>query len=587
MNKKITLFTILLILNIGHGPAMSVDALGSTMGTEVIILEKDNDADDLIDVLFVGAEFDVQENINLDIYVNFYINDTYNWLFDYSNHFDIDVMGTQEISVEIKGSNLYDLNFTGDIKIEVVSFIAAADGSDSDWFYTDSQYYYFNYLNFELPPLVLNSYSIYFEDIYDYDTQSTGTDGLYDAIVVEFDFTSSMDAIINLWGSVSSTSWYNDNWYDDFANYYWDNTVTTGTNIISLYFAPGDLFNMSDSVDLRFDIDYELYEVDNEGYWDQLYYNHIEFYSNVNGYEFAPPVYQITSSIDVEYVDSDSNGLFDQIDISFGIMTQIEFRLNLWINIYHEDNEGYRDYLVHSYDDQEISSGLQLLTLNFDSVYLGQIDDLDNLFIQFGGEITYYDDQLSYYLSLEDISLGVSTDEFDLAPVYFDLDSLVIEGRNYNETTHEAPFDYLYTSIILVVDQAAQVDTWFSLNVMDSYRFDSGYHDYYEIGTYTVEFGISGSELYNTYTSGDAWYYLNGHAYSDTFDFELIGLDDDIFFDSNDFKPDGEYTDTKNPDYYDDQTDDGEDGPSLDLPAPSIYLGIITLAALVIIRKKK
>lgn len=582
MKIRIGIVIVFLIFSIAvQSPtAIKINDLGSSMGTEVIIDEEDKNDNGLIDVLFVGAEFEIQENVYLDIYVYFYADPEFNQIYEESRHFFIEQMGIQDIFIDIQGSDLYELNFTVNLEIVVEAYIEVEDGSSSSWFSTDISAYYLDYNNFDPPVIVVNSHNVYFEDIYDYNTQSRGTDGLYDAIVVELSVTATISSNINMWGDVWSTS-ESDVWYNDHA-YIYDETQTTkiGINIYYLYFASGNLFNMSDAVELDFNINFELYDTDAQGNWNQLFHTNYNFNEIVDGTEFAPPVYQLTSSIDIEYVDSNSNGLYDQIDVSFGIIAQISFRFNIWMEIYYE-TEGYRDYITSHYEEFEISPGIQTLTITFDDVYLGQNDFSDNLYLQLGGEVFYYDDKLNYYLNLDDIQLDVSTSEFDLAPVYLDLDSFIIEGRNYDGNL-EAPYDYLYASILLFVDEAAQVDTWFDINLDNNQWFTSNYYDFYEIGTYTVEFGISGSMLYDTHTAGDSWCYLDGHVTSESFDFQLNDIEMNYYFDSENFKPDGEYTDIM-----DDVVEDNDGKPSLDLPSPSLYLSIFALAAIIILRKKR
>jgi hypothetical protein len=583
MNTKVILFVILLLFGVGHVPALTIDALGSSMGTEVIIQEEDKNDNGLIDVLFVGAEFDIQENVNLDIYVYFYENIYFELIYEESRHFFIDQMGVQDIFVDIQGSDLYELNYTVGLEVVVEAYIVVEDGSSSSWFSTDISAYYLDFNNFDPPAIVVNSHDIYFEDIYNYDTQSQGTDGLYDVIVVEISTTATISSNLNMWGNVYSTWSENDVWYDDHAYNYDDNLITkVGINIFYLYFAPGNLFNMSDSVELQFDISFELYESDTQGYWNQLFYTNYQFNEIVDGTQFAPRVYHLTSSIGIEYIDSDSSGLYDQIEITFGLMAQIPFRLNIWMEIYVKDSEDYYDNLANHYEDFEISAGLQTITLTFESVYLGQNDYSDNLFLQFGGEVLYNDDKLNYYLSIGDIQLDVSTDEFDLAPVYFDPDSFIIEGRNYDNTL-EAPYDYLYASIVLIVNEAAQVDTWFNINLINNQWFDAYQHNFYEIGTYGIEFGISGAKLYDTHVVGESWCHFAGYVNSDSLDFQLNDIEMNYYFDSEDFKSDGEYTDTMEGD----RTDDDDGQPTLDLPSPSLYLSIFGFVAIVVIRKKR
>jgi hypothetical protein len=444
-----------------------------------------------------------------------------------------------------------------------------------------------HYQSLDETPLILNSYRVFFEDFYNYDNLSTGTDGLWDAIVVEMNFSIDILAILSLDGVVWSTGDH-DFWYEDGSLPHDGIQINSlGIHIISIYFSPGNLFTMGDSIDLEFEINYGLYDVDDEGNWIDYAYDNIGFAHTVDGTEFAPPIFDITSDLEYDFIDSDSNELFDQIKITFQLMVYTDVSIHFWLDFFNQNNEDPMQ-LIFTGKIIDFYAGLHNLSLTIDSVFLGQFDITDNIFLELAGESVYYNNRMDIYNNLDVIPLDANTNEFDFPPVYFVFGSKIAEGR-YNDQD-QTTFDYLYVSIDLIVDKKAWVEIQIDLYIPDDYWFSEYYSEEYNVGNYTLKLIVEGNELYNLNAEGDAWIYYFGIAYSDSFDYFLPTQEYKFNFNNADFNPESVY-DPSDDDTSTDETtnaNNGTNAPGLDIiPAPSVYLSLLGLVAIVVIRKKR
>ena len=263
--------------------------------------------------------------------------------------------GLQKITLKFSGYDIYKKGVNGPFSLDYVDLDDEEGNREVDHrhnAYTTSFYYY---MDFDKPPADLTgSYS-------ECGIDADG-DGKYDYLTID------------VWVSVKEVGYYNlQGWLDDChgygINYDWNGTyLKVGLQKLTLEFNGYEIYRYGASGFFSLGhvklLDDDWNAVDDK--WD-VYSTSYFAYT-----DFDKPPIDLTGAYADYGVDTDGNGKYDYFVVEVGVNVKEAGTYHVSGNVYDNENE----YITGDWDETELSTGLQKLTLKFEGceIYRNGVD---------------------------------------------------------------------------------------------------------------------------------------------------------------------------------------------------------------------
>lgn len=568
---------------------------------------EDTDLDFLHDWLNLIIELDVQNLTEYELDYNIYDNATNNYLYGGYSYFDTTYYGIQSISVPIEGHHFYDLKMTGYIKINVYLY------ETQNWTYLGQHelVLWINSSDFELPPVIIDESTItvtYFD--IETSTNQTIANGDADLIFVDFIYQQQITGYFDTNGEYYTGYQY------IYSNNYGDGLekaagVYSGRLIFDVETLSNyGLFNLDFSIYGSF-----YYNNSNNYYYTQTMY----FTRTTTGSMFEPPIYTI-DFYGYFFVDTDGNSLIDGIEVQFNIDARKSIILDMYVELeFYDGNNWFYPYYS---SEINVTAEPNIISFTIDVTMLYQESPFDSFDLYFSGDIYNYWNSFSLHNYTYWNNIAIAHPNYDKPVVYIEYLTFT-PGYNQGSTValDGTGYDFLMVNITVSIKIASAFNYY--LDFYDeftyNYFFSSSSYVDITIGTSTFTTFVDAS-LLSTIASGN----FTVHTYGEVYDTAKGLYFDDwhrsyYAFNSTEFNPTGYYVEPTTPvDPRPEPTDPTDtdptktdpintnvetnttdalngtesteatpDVPVLDLPAPSLYLSLLSIFTVVVILRKR
>ncbi len=559
---------------------------------------------DFIEVQFTAeltkpGDFSVYGNI--DVYMNGSYLESLNYMsYDifnttagvYSGSLNYSAYGLQEynsiltFNINIYGSYLYDYNS----------------------YYTPSNTTVITALSgiFEKELFVLNSVSINFLDI---DTGFYVSSPTYSADFIEitYDVTVNKPGFFELFSTINVyVAGYYMEFLDSFDNFSMNVTSAGNFTGTSLVYAAG-LQSYYAYLDLNVESQGSFFIQDGTSYYLQPYPT---WFYNVSSDIFESIYYTLTYNT-LYPVDLDGNGLIDHynIDLTLYAYRDIYFSYSLTLNVYDINNMSYS---ASSYAyDQYYNSGIYYLNISVSTSFFDQGYYQSNIDLYIDEYLYFNNNTSNTYYNFQFFNFYIGTNQYDNPEVYIRPYDVYIAPVNVPDSQMK---DYLIFNTTIEVKEFGNLDVYLDIKTETDYFVGSYFYNMMNIapGIYNIGFIIGGDILHNSFSDGNFTFTIGASLNTGT-----NYYDDQIsigyfinYMDWNQNYPNPPNADPSDPpsddpsDPSDTASDDPtaddtstnnnesdtstDDVPTLDLPAPSFYISLLSLfSVIVLIRKRR
>lgn len=452
----------------------------------------------------------------------------------------------------------------------------------------------------ELPPVFINETTItvtYFD--IETSTNQTFPNGVVDLIFVDFEYTQQVTGYFNAYGD----------YYDGYGDYSYSGSANDGERVAGTYtyrltFGIETLSTFG-SVLLDFTIYGSLYYNNSYNYYDVPY---MYFERMTTGAMFEAPVYTL-DYYGYNFVDYDGNLLIDAIEVQFYVNARKSFTLDMYVDL--EFFDGYDWFYSYSSGEVDIKVGLQIISVQFDATMLFEESPYNSFDLYFSGNIDNYWDNFSLYNYTYWDSIAIAHPNYDKPVVYIE-NLTFTPGYNQDSTTTLDATGYDFLMVNVTVSSKISGNFEYYIEFYDQYTGTYLFSDnsYFEIvvGTFTFTYFVDAS-LLASLPSGNVSVYVQGDIYDQDGNYHDDWYNSYYAFNATDFNPTGYYVEPTTPvdpkpeptDPIDtnvdtnttdalngtDSTQTTPDVPVLDLPAPSLYLSLLSIFTVVVILRKR
>lgn len=588
MKFKITSYLLVLIISISLGqaissdPGMKTDELNSTLtDTPLTISGVDNDANGLDDLILIVFEVDIQELWKMEIYINFYDNYTYNDIFSDYQEIEATSYGIQSFSFHIEADKMFNSYFKGLMIVDV--YIDMSEPETENVFYLGSKQELipFNYEYMERPIayFIKSSLTVTYLDI---EQGMNITDigcNCVDLIIVNVGVYQEITGYVSVWGNLDAQSIDNQTWLNGDSYSYEENIA--GINTYEIVFDAHGLNDFIGLLSLYVSLHLGLEWNDHQDRFDAYNFNS---YREVDASIFEDGQFEI-SYLGFEQIDENSNGEVEGYAMTFQFNVIKDLSISWDAAIEFDDADQYIG-IYSQWKDSLFVAGIHEVIIEIKTYKLYNANPPNTFRTRTSGIVNYGTYTANFWFEWTD--LYMSHPVYEKPPVFVDQIDFI---KSYNDgNVTENGYDYLRADLKIESDTDAQVNVHFEINDLEYYNYmwsDS----FVQVvpGTKIYDVAIDGKDLFdfafvgvvrirtmiNVWIDDNTWY-----------EYEVIS---EFNLNSEDFNPDGIAEgyegNLDNPDDSEDKNDDGP--PGLTLPAPSFYLSLLSMFAIMVIMKKK
>ncbi|MHA2253968.1 MAG: hypothetical protein ACXAD7_26685 [Candidatus Kariarchaeaceae archaeon] len=565
---------LLLLLNVILLPTVNANIAPSQEGLNFVensltTTFVDQDLDGMNDEFLISVA--IQSNNNIKGHINCHIEraDNNNWLFEDTYEFDL-VSGNNFYSISVPGEVVFSFNMQGNIRIHLNLYTPnPLDPNSYDWIDVISAEATINSMQFTTPPVYISSISgIQFLD--------TDDNGKFDLIEVTVQVVSQTDSFTDIYVNLHKrhTDW--DEWIDGGGK---GEDISEGTHTFSVYLGTVGLYDHNVNGDVMLEIsghtsphefqDYELAR-------------HFLFQS-MNYLDFDPPRVQvIDNSMEVQFVDTDENGLFNSLIVTVDLQVTETVTVNIWVNIDQQENW---EHIAHGHTHDQLSPGFQEVSIRVSSAGFYLKEYTGNISINLHGDM-YMGENEHQRTRIKDQymdNIFIKHTDFDEPPVFVDQDSILIE-KMFADNSDSEQYDFLRINFDVIATKSAAIDFWFDAHDehRNSWFAGSGIYDEIAIGKTSIQIDINGRDLYSSGYEGVALFTLGGRVnISNEVEYDYPEIEIRQPFSYDDFNSEGDSPYNEDP--HDGENNDSESAPGLDLPILSILSIGLYLSGLMIV----
>jgi len=456
--------------------------------------------------------------------------------------------GTTQINANISSEILYNSFYTGNITVQISGWVTPSNTQYNQVELNPLNYSRdFNFKDFELPLVIINRTEVA-HNLIDINNPSNG---LYDIgqIKIQLNVTRPVGVDTSCNAKIQLNS----------SNLYWDNVYfLESSGGINQQYQSSGIYNITLNTTLsgirenqlsgflQYELHFSWYDHSTYDYYYMPSIDVGNYSINYQNIDTAPQFYE-DNSFHYNFTDSDGNGLYDNVTISYNLHVPDYVQISsTGMSIFAQPTSFYDGYLGEGYNYTVFNTGNYTvnLTVPYDMFYNSQYSG------QFNGTIYTQYSYPSYGLSASsyrDLSSSgyYNWTQFDQARVTFDLTSEQFHANYDQNTLH-------YSIDLLVADNLTSAAAYSTF--LKSYTDSGGFNqlgkqvffDDYSIspGVHSRNFTIDVQSLVDSHYTG--YIVIDGSGTSsitlnnsDTYNFRLQQFRSNFKFDYRDWTDSG------------------------------------------------